>query len=237
MFPHENNNTMKTKAILSTLLFILLCALCAAAKPGARADIVLADGSTIANVEIKLPDGWSNNVKYTDESGKEQKLDADAIDRIVFWHSEAPDSKALIKCLYTATYKPKTNEMDTTARKKEQWWMTLEAAGEHLSYWICYEKIKLSKKGISYQIRDYPHHFVKPSMPDRAFRIALNTAKPAATREWLCGFLADDPEMVKALENKGYYNRKESNRQGNFYNPYLYEQIVVDYKPNSATMD
>lgn len=224
---------MKTNKHIRTILTALcvICALGASAKAKGVADITMKDGTTFKNVELILPKGWDKNIKFKDDSVKEVKLESNDVEQIVFWHKENPEHKALIKYMFTARYNPKTNEIDTVPRQKEKWWFTLESAGDHLSYWVCFKEINLSKKEISYIIRDYPHHFVKPEMPDRAFMIAINSMKPGTTRNWLIGFLADDPVMVEALNDKGYFDKKKSNRQGNFYNPYFFEQMAVDYSP------
>lgn len=224
---------MRTNVIIRILLIWILSipAICGSAKSNAVADITMKDGSAFRNVEFELPKGWSKTIKFKGPDNNNVKLESDSIEYIVFWHKDEPERQALIKYMHTARYNTKTNEIDTVPRKGEDWWFTLESAGEHLSYWICFSQIKLSKKSINYIIRDYPHHFVKPEMPDRAFLIALNSMKPGTTRNWLKGFLADDPVITEAIANKGYFNVKKSNRQGNFYNPYFFEQIAIDYKP------
>ena len=224
---------MKTNKLIRTILTVvcMVCSLAASARPKAIADIIMKDGTRFSNVELVLPRGWEKNIKFKDTSNKEIKFESDNVAHIVFWHKENPEHKAIIKYMFSAKYNPKTNEIDTVPRQKEKWWFTLESAGDHLSYWICFKEIKPSKKGISYIIRDYPHHFVKPEMPDRAFQISINGFKPSTTRDWLRGFLADDPVLTKSISDKGYYNVKKSNRQGNFYNPFFFEQIAIDYNP------
>lgn len=224
---------MKTNKLIGIILqaFCMICALGVSAKSKGIADIVMKDGSTFQSVNLDLPKGWDKTVKFKDTADKEVKLESNDIDYIVFWHKDAPDHKALIRYMFTARYNPKTNEIDTVPRQKEKWWFALESSGDHLSYWVCFQEIKPSKKGISYIIRDYPHHFVKPEMPDRAFLIQINGMKPSTTRNWLKGFLADDPLLTEAITDKGYFSIKKSNRQGNFYNPFFFEQIAVDYNP------
>ena len=224
---------MKVNKLIRTILTALcvLCALGASAKAKGVADITMKDGTTFKNVELILPKGWDSKIKFKDASEKEVKLESNDVEHIVLWHKDAPEHKALIKYMFTAKYNPKTNEIDTVPREKEKWWFTLESAGDHLSYWICFNEIKPSKKGITYIIRDCPHHFVKPEMPDRAFMIVTNSIKPGTIRNWLKGFLADDPVLTEALNDKGYYNKKKSLRQGNLYNPYFFEEMAVDYNP------
>ncbi len=68
-------------------------------------------------------------------------------------------------------------------------------------------------------------------MPDRAFLVPINGLKPSTTRDWLKGFLSDDPVIADSIANKGYYKVKDSRRIGNFYNPFSYDQIAIDYNP------
>ncbi len=225
---------MKTNKLAKTLLtaLCLICALSVSARPKAIADIMMKDGTAYKGVELVLPKGWENNIKYKDVANKKEvKLESNDVDYIVFWHKDAPERKALIKYMFTGKYDPKTNEIDTVPREKEKWWFTLETAGEHLSYWICFTQIDPSKKGISFAVRDYPHHLVKPEMPNRAFLVPINGLKPSTTRDWLKGFLADDPVIADSIANKGYFKVKDSRRIGNFYNPFSYDLIVLDYNP------
>ncbi len=67
-------------------------------------------------------------------------------------------------------------------------------------------------------------------MPDRAFSIAYNSLKRSTTRDWLCGFLADDPAITKAISEKGYFDKKRKHN-GNDYNPFFFENIAEDYAP------
>lgn len=53
----------------------------------------------------------------------------------------------------------------------------------------------------------------------------------AKTRDWLKSFLADGPDLTEKITDKGYFSNKTSLRQGNFYNPFLYEEIAIDYNP------
>lgn len=195
------------------------------------ASILMKDGSTFKNVELVLPRGWDKNIQFKDADKKEMKLESNDVDYVVFWHKDSPERQALIKYMYTGKYDPKTNEIDTVPREKEMWWFALETAGEHLSYWLCINQISPSKKSISFSVRDYPHHLVKPEMPDRAFLVPINGLKPSTTRDWLKGFLADDPVIADSIANKGYFKVKDSRRIGNFYNPFSYDLIAIDYNP------
>ncbi len=224
---------MKISNFVKTLLtiFCIACALTASAKPKAIADIMMKDGSTYENVELVLPKGWEKKIKFKDAAKKDVKLESNDVDYILFWHKNSPDRKAVIKYMYTARYDTKTNEIDTVPREKEKWWFALDTAGEHLSYWLCLQQIYPSKIGISFSVRDYPNHLVKPEMPDRAFLVPINGLKPSTTRDWLKGFLSDDPVIADSIANKGYYKVKDSRRIGNFYNPFSYDQIAIDYNP------
>lgn len=220
---------MKVRMLLMALAIWVVGALCAAAKSNVAADITMKDGAKYENVDLKLPKGWDDKVKFA-AGDRQVVLDGNDVEHIVFWHKDAPERKALIKYMYTAKFKPKTNEIDTVPRKDEQWWHALEAAGKHLSYWIRFKQIKPSKKSISFEIVEYPYFFVKPEMPDRAFSIAYNSLKRSTTRDWLCGFLADDPAITKAISEKGYFDKKRKHN-GNDYNPFFFEKIAEDYAP------
>ncbi len=224
---------MKTNQLLKTVLAVifLICSLSILARPKAIANIIMKDGTSFNRVELELPKGWEKKIKFKDDSRKEVKLQSNDVDYIVFWHKDSPQRQAIIKYMFTAKYDRKTNEIDTVPRENERWWLTLDTAGEHLSYWLCFTQIQPSKGGISFSVRDYPNHLVKPEMPDRAFMVPINGLKPSVTRDWLKGFLSDDPVMADSIANKGYYKVKDSRRIGNFYNPFSYDLIVLDYNP------
>ena len=66
----------------------------------------------------------------------------------------------------------------------------LEAAGEHLYYWVSFRKVKVGKDGFTFNVRAYdgarttPYYFQKPTDPI-AFNIPSNFYRPGATRDWL----------------------------------------------------
>lgn len=214
---------MRLKLLLSMLIIAAACCL---AKNNARATVTMKDGTVRENVEINLPKGWDKKLKI--KSGKnEETLQAEDVDYFVLWHNDNPEQKAVIKYIGTAKFKHKTNESELYNQKG---WMSLYSAGDHLSYWIWFNKINLKSKGIKYEIDDNSHFFLKKGA-EHAFMIPINNMLPSRTRDWLKAFLADDPELAEKITDKGYFNRKNPYHQGTNYNPFFFEEIAVDYNP------
>lgn len=214
---------MRTTLLLS--MFILAAAVCAA-KNDARATITMKNGTVKENVEIKLPKGWDSKLKI--KSGNtEETLPADSVDHFLLWHNDNPEQKAVIKYLGVGRYNRKKDESTPNDYKV---WMSLRSAGDHLSYWISFNKIKLKSNAIKYEIGSDTHYFLKRGA-EYAIMIPVNPMFMGRTNNWLKAFLRDDPELVKNITDKGYTSRKQAYHQGTNYNPFLLEEIAVDYNP------
>ncbi len=174
------------------------------AKNDARATIVMKDGTVKENVEINLPKGWVEKLKIK-VGNIEETLMAGDVDYFELWHCDNPDQKALIKPFFIGEYKHKKNYLDI---RKQMGWMALQSAGDHLSYWIWFDKIILKPDKIKYQINDHSHCFVKRNSD-----------------------VADDPVLTEKITEKGYFNRKNPYHQGNNYNPFFFEDMASDYNP------
>lgn len=219
-------------------LFITLVAVVAAltafAKNDARADITFTNGKVIENIEMKLPGSWYDKVEYYID-GKKHKVHADSIDHILLYHVDYPERKAYLKHNSIGKYDPEKKEITDWKAKN---WQFLESAGKHLSYWISFWKVKVGKNGFDFNLGAYegtfrtPYYFKKPSDPI-AFNIPSNFYRPGATRAWLVEYLADDPEIVERITDKGYFSKKQSDflRHGTAANPFYYEDIAIDYNP------
>lgn len=213
---------------------ILVMALTANAKNDTRADIFFTNGSVIEGVELKLPSSWHDKVEYQHE-GKKHKIHADSIDHILLYHVEAPERKAYVRRNPVGEFDHKKNEVKDLKVKN---WQFLESAGEHLLYWVAFWKVKVKKDNFSFTLGanassyDTPYYFQKPSNPI-SLNIPANPYRTGVTRDWLAVFLADDPEIVKHISEKGYFSKKWKNvhRHGNDANPFNYEEIAVDYNP------
>lgn len=222
---------------MKKLLFIVLCflaVLAAVAKNDARADIFFTNGEVLENVELKLPGSWFDKVEYFID-GKKHKVHADSVDHLLLYHVDAPERKAYLRRNYIGQYDFKKNELVDWKAKN---WQVLESAGEHLLYWVSFWKVKVGKDKFTFNLGAYegarrtPYYFQKPTDPI-AFNIPSNFYRPGATREWLAAYLADDPEIVERISDKGYFSKKQSDflRHGNAANPFYYEDIAVDYNP------
>lgn len=220
------------------LLLSVLCILTSVsvlAKNEARADIYFANGTTLENIELKLPGSWYEKVEYFID-GKKHKIHADSIDHILLYHVDYPDKKAYLRRNSIGKYDFDKNEVIDWKAKN---WQFLESAGEHLAYWVSFWKVKVGKNGFSFNVGAYegarttPYYFQKPSDPI-AFNIPSNFYRPGATRDWLTKYLADDPVIVERITEKGYFSKKQSDflRHGSAANPFYYEEIAVDYTPN-----
>lgn len=214
---------------------ILTMALTVNAKNDARADIFFTNGSIIEGVELKLPASWYDKVEYTFED-KRHKIHADSIDHILLYHVDAPERKAYIRRNPVGEFDHKKNEVKDWKVKN---WQFLESAGEHLLYWVAFWKVKVKKDKFSFTLganeRSYatPYYFQKTSSPI-SFNIPANPYRTGVTRDWLTVFLADDPEIVKHISEKGYFSKKQKDAMrhgGNDFNPFYYEDIAVDYTP------
>lgn len=222
---------------MNRLLALVVCAfglLSAFAKNNARADIFFVNGEILENVEIKLPGSWYDRVEYSID-GKKHKVHADSVEHLLLYHVDAPDRKAYLKRNYIGKFDEKKNEIIDW---KAQNWQVLEAAGDHLLYWVSFWKVKVGKDGFTFNLGAYqgtyrtPYYFQKPTDPI-AFNIPSNFYRPGATRDWLVAYLADDPDIVQCISEKGYFSKKQSDflRHGTAANPFYYEDIAVDYNP------
>lgn len=219
---------------LLVLIVITFSAVSAFAKNDARADIYLTSGTVLENIEIKLPGSWYEIVEYFID-GKKHKINADMIDHLVLYHVDAPERKAYLRWNPIGKFDHKKQEISGGKVKN---WQILESVGDNLLYWISFWKVKVSKKGFSFNLganeRAYttPYYFQKPTDPFPV-NIPSNFYRPGATRDWLVTYLADDPEIVKRISEKGYFSKKQSDflRHGSAANPFYYEDIAVDYNP------
>ncbi len=213
---------------------IAIASITALAKNNARADIFFTNGEILENIELKLPGSWYEIVEYYID-GKKYKINADSIDHMLLYHVEVPERKVFLSRNPIGKYDFKKNEIKDFKAKN---WQVLESEGPNLRYWISFWKVKVGKDGISFNVggneRTYltPYYFQKPTDPI-AFNIPSNFYRPAATRDWLAAYLADDPEIVKRITEKGYFSKKQSDflRHGSAANPFYYEDIAVDYNP------
>lgn len=221
------------KRILISLSLILI-ALIAFAKDNVRADIYFINGSVLENIELKMPGSWYEKVEYFID-GKKHKIHADSINHLLLYHADYPERKAYLSRNPIGKYDFKKNEINDFKAKN---WQVLESAGEHLLYWVSFWKVKVGKDGFTFNLGAYegarttPYYFQKPTDPI-AFNIPSNFYRAGATRDWLVNYLADDPEIVKRISEKGYFSKKQSDflRNGSAANPFYYEDIAVDYNP------
>lgn len=220
---------------MKKLLFFAICVfslLPVLAKNNARADIYFVNGDILENIELKLPGSWYEKVEYFVD-GKKHKIHADSIDHMLLYHVEVPERKAYLRRNPIGKYDFKKNELIDFKAKN---WQFLESSGEHLDYWVSFYKVKVGKDGFSFNVGAYqgayttPYYFKKPSDPI-ALNIPSNFYRPGATRDWLIAYLADDPDLVSRISEKGYYSRKQSLRKGSAVNPFYFEDIAVDYNP------
>lgn len=224
---------MKRLALAAIFLLTLLPAF---AKSDARADIYFVNGSKLENIELKFPGSWYEKVEYFID-GKKHKIHADSIDHILLYHIDAPERKAFLRHNSIGKYDFKKNEMIDWKAKN---WQVLEAAGDHLAYWVSFWKVKVGKDGFTFNLGAYegarttPYYFQKPTDPI-AYNIPSNFYRPGATRDWLVQYLADDPDIVQRLTEKGYFSKKQKDflRHGTAANPFYYEDIAVDYNPRT----
>lgn len=216
---------MNLRVIVASF-FILAGCVCLLAKSNVMADVVMSDGKKLNNIEFNIPKSWEKQVKVAVD-GKEMKLPAEEIERIVFWHKESPEQQYVLVYKEAGKFDRKHNEIKSYGSKS---WFTVEAVGEHLVWLVEYLKIKPSASKMTIQLGTKPNHFLKAGTDiaveipdDNFFRVG----------KWLREFLADDSEIVKKISDKGYEDRRQAFRHGgNVYNPFLYELIVVDYTPN-----
>lgn len=222
---------------MKRILIITLCiivAILALAKGEARADIFFVNGQVLENVPLKLPGSWYGKTEYYLD-GKKQKVDSDSIHHMLIYHVDFPERKAYVSWNPIGKYDFGKNEIVDFKAKN---WQVLESAGEHLSYWVSFWKVNVGKKGFTFNVGAYegarttPYYFQKPTDPI-AFNIPSNFYRSGATRDWLVKYLADDPEIVKNISEKGYFSKKQSDflRHGSAANPFYYEDIAVDYNP------
>ncbi len=222
---------MKRNVLVALLAFTVISAY---AKNDARADIYLASGKVLENIEIKLLGSWYEIVEYFID-GKKHKINADTIDHIVLYHVDVPEKKAYLSRNPIGKFDHKKQEISGGKVKN---WQFLESAGDNLLYWVSFWKVKVGKNGFSFNLganeRAYttPYYFQKPTDP-YPLNIPSNFYRPGATRDWLVIYLADDPEIVKRISEKGYFSKRQSDflRHGTAANPFYYEDIAIDYNP------
>lgn len=220
---------------LSIIAIFIFCVISALGKNNARADIFFVNGKTLENVEFKLPGGWHDKVEYFLD-GKKQKVSADSVDHILLYHVDAPERKSYLRWNSIGKFDHKKNEIIDWKAKN---WQVLESAGENLLYWVSFWKVKVGKKDFTFYLGAYegayttPYYFQKPTDPI-ALNIPANFYRPGVTRDWLATYLADDPEIVESITEKGYFSKKWKDvyrHGGNAGNPFYYEEIAVDYNP------
>jgi len=219
--------------LLMTIV-VTFVVLSVSAKKKACADLTLTDGTVIENVELELPNFWGINFKYT-VNGEKVKIKSDNIDHMIVWHESTPDSKAYMKQMAYGEFKHKTGEYKVN--EKRTGWYMLVSSGEHLAYWIAFWQVKVKDKGFEFKLGDSPSgyggtpYFFQRSGDKVAYKIAYDAARPGLVRDWLIAFLSDDPELVKKITDKGYFSRRQARRYGPDYNPFLFEEIALDYNP------
>lgn len=219
---------------LLSFITIVFFAFSVLAKNNARADIYFNNGNVLENIELKLPGSWYEKVEYYID-GKKKHVHADSIDHILLYHVDFPQRKAFLRWNPIGQYDFKKDEINDFKAKN---WQVLESAGKHLFYWVSFWKVKVGNDGFTFNLGAYegarrtPYYFQKPTDPI-AFNIPSNFYRADATRDWLIQYLADDPELVKRITDKGYFSRKQSDflRHGTAANPFYYEDIAVDYNP------
>lgn len=222
---------MKRLLLILTIIFIAIIAF---AKNDARADIYFNNGTVLENIELKLPGSWYEKVEYFLD-GKKHKIHADSIDHMLLYHVDFPERKAYLKWNSIGKFDFSKNELIDFKAKN---WQVLESAGENLLYWVSFWKVKVGKNGFTFNVGAYegayttPYYFQKPTDPI-ALNIPSNFYRAGVTRNWLINYLADDPEIVERISEKGYFSKKQSDflRHGTAANPFYYEEIAIDYNP------
>ncbi len=217
------------KPILRTIVLLTLAMTTAAAvaKPRGVANVYMNNGTEYRDVTIKCPDGWDKKIEFTDGTTK-YKIPSDSIDHLEIWHSENPENVAYIKYGQWCTYDPKKDKFDSQKDSNRKWFV-LEAAGPHLSYWMSLRNVKPGKKSISMGVTGVPNALNKEGS---TYMIIVDQGwRKSVTANWLKAFLADDEKLVSEITEEGYYNKQAARRQGNIYNPFIYEDLVDDYVP------
>lgn len=211
-----------------TLAFVLALSGCVYlwAKSDVIGEMVMIDGKKLDNVEIKLPKGSANNVSIVADD-KEMKIPSDSIASLLFWHKDNPGQKCMLVYMQEGEWNRKLKEIKGWKYKS---WFVVETIGDHLIYLTEYLKIKPSSSKIKIDVMTKPNHFVKKGTDvaveipdDNFFRVG----------KWLREFLSDDSKIVERIGDKGYEDRRQAFRKGgNYYNPFLYEVIAIDYNPD-----
>ena len=81
--------------VIFALFFIFAGFVYLSAKSNVMADVVMADGKKLNNVEFYIPKSWDKQVKVA-VGGEEMKLSAEEIERIVFWHKDSPEQQYVL---------------------------------------------------------------------------------------------------------------------------------------------
>ncbi len=223
---------MKLRISLLLALAVMMSAFSANAKNNVRADILFNNSLVLEAVELKLPGSWNDKIEYI-AGGKKHKLYADSIDHMLLFHVDAPERIAYVRRNPVGQFDHKKNEVKDW---KATNWQFLESAGEYLLYWVTFWKVKVKDNGFSFTVganagsHVTPYFFQKP-WERLSLNILSNPYRPDVTREWLSAYLADDPEVVKRISDKGYFSRRQALRHGSDTNPFFYEDIAVDYHP------
>lgn len=217
------------------LAAMLLCAVTTAlaGPPKAMADIHMKDGTVHEAVEIEIPANDLIYVKAKLDGKKSQKLDSKDIKRLEIWNKKAPDNR------YVMIYEPRreinfgkgTEKVYDTAS-----WLVPVESGEYLTLLVYAGGIDVDKKGRinmspGFHTKDKFFTLWKKGDPNPV-AMPYNALKISKTRKWLANFLADDPAVVKKIEDGDYIDKHQSLRNGSFWCPILIEEIVADYKPS-----
>lgn len=219
------------KKILFIIVGFALGVLNLDARQRGMAKVIMNNGVEYDNVELVLPRGWDDELKMKTVNGKQIKVKSDSVNHLMIWHRDFPERKGLLMYKTYTKFNDKTGEIKP---EKFKIWLALESAGKHLSYWIRFNEVKTNKKNITYSLvtSSSPYFFVKSENPAFAVEIPINVYRIGKTQQWLCSFLASDPDLTRRISENGYYSKKDGFRhEGNDYNPFFFEEIAVDYNP------
>ncbi|MDE5844232.1 MAG: hypothetical protein K2H44_02460 [Muribaculaceae bacterium] len=221
---------MRIKLLLLLVFSVTICA----AKNNVLSNVVMKNGTVIENIEINLPKSWDKEVTLKID-GEKQKINADSIGHIIFWHSKYPDNKQII-CWHTyGSFDIETGEYNlnrghnSKKREPSRQWFALQNTGEFVNLWSCFSEIKQINDKIYFSTTlSSPFFFQKQ---DGAFvHVPFSIFSSSKTRKWLSVFFSDDEELVELLSDKSQlYSRSSGFRLGSLYTPYKYEDIVKLY--------
>lgn len=221
---------MNTLAKILLAFALLLCTTLNVSAAKAPANITMADGTEYRDVELKLPGGWDKTIQFT-TGDKKMKVASDSVGNIVLWHKDAPENKVMLVWRKWGDFHPDKDPQYKLSDGKNRKWFSVESVGDHALYLISVISVSPGKKKISMQVTDAPHFFQRRDM-DYAIFVPYNWRAGKKLRAWLCAFFPGDDVLAANITDNGYFNRKEGRRHGGtMVNPYLYEDIAVDYTP------